>query len=106
MLKLRTITHYSLHFLAPVILAWVFFNEQWQMAWVIMIATMLVDIDHLLAKPMFDSDRCSIGFHPLHSYPVICFYFLLLFVPNFYIQVIATGLLFHMFTDWQDCQWK
>jgi hypothetical protein len=106
MLTLKTLTHYSLHFLAPGILAWVLFNEQWQIAWAVMIATMLVDVDHLLAKPMFDPDRCSIGFHPLHSYVAISFYFLLLFVSNFYVQVMAVGLLFHMFTDWQDCQWK
>lgn len=101
----RTLVHYSLHFLAPGIIAFVLFKEQWEMAWIIMLVTMVVDLDHLLAKPMFDPNRCSIGFHLLHSYPAITAYFLLLFVPNFYIQVIAIGLLFHMFTDWQDCLW-
>ena len=64
---------------------------------------MLVDADHLLATPIFDPDRCSIGYHPLHSYYAIVLYFVLLFFPK--TRIIAVGLLFHMFTDWQDCQW-
>ena len=68
-----------------------------------MIATMLVDIDHLLATPMFDPHRCSIGFHPLHSYYAIAVYFVLLLFPK--MRIIATGLLFHMLTDYQDCLW-
>ncbi len=68
-----------------------------------MIATMLVDLDHLLATPIFEPGRCSIGFHPLHSYPAIAVYFLLLFLPK--LRIIAVGLLFHMLTDWQDCLW-
>lgn len=105
MCKWQTLVHYSLHFIAPGLLAWVFFNEQWELAWGIMIATMLVDLDHLLARPIFDAQRCSIGFHPLHSYVAIGVYILLLFVPNFYVQVAAVGLLFHMLTDWLDCLW-
>lgn len=102
---LQTVVHYSLHFIAPGLLVWVFFPESWFLAWGIMIGTMLVDLDHLLARPIFDPNRCSIGFHPLHSYPAIFIYFVLLFVPNWYVQVIAVGLLFHMLTDWQDCLW-
>ncbi len=71
----------------------------------LMVATMLVDLDHSLANPMFDPSRCSIGFHPLHSYPAIGIYALLLLVPNRYVKIIALGLLFHMLTDWQDCLW-
>ncbi len=70
-----------------------------------MIATMLVDLDHLLANPIFDSSRCSIGFHPLHSYYAIGGYFLLLFIPNTKVKIVAVGLLFHMITDFQDCLW-
>lgn len=105
MLSLQTCIHYSFHFIAPGLLAWLLFPERWEIAWVLMLATMLVDLDHLLAKPIFDPSRCSIGFHVLHTYPAIIVYFLLLFVPNFYIQAIAAGLLFHMYTDWQDCLW-
>ena len=31
-----------------------------------MLATMVVDLDHLLADPILDPQRCGIGFHPLH----------------------------------------
>lgn len=101
---LKPIVHYSLHFLAPGLIALIFFRKEWKKAWIIMIATMLVDADHLLATPVFDPDRCSIGYHPLHSYYAIAVYFVLLFFPK--TRIIAVGLLFHMFTDWQDCQWS
>ncbi|TKC06977.1 DUF6122 family protein [Pedobacter frigoris] len=99
----RPLVHYSLHLLAPGVIAFLFFRDQWKRAWLIMLATMLVDADHLLATPIFDSTRCSIGYHPLHSYYAIAVYFMLLFFPK--TRIIALGLLFHMFTDWQDCQW-
>lgn len=99
----QPITHYSLHILFPGLIAWVFFRKAWKRAWLIMIATMLVDVDHLLADPMFDPTRCSIGFHPLHSYYAIGVYFFLSFFAKF--RIIAIGLLFHMLTDYQDCLW-
>lgn len=68
-----------------------------------MIATMLVDLDHLLADPIFDPNRCGIGFHPLHSYYAIAVYFVMAFFPRF--RIAAIGLLFHMLTDFQDCLW-
>lgn len=99
----QPVVHYSLHFLVPGILALVFFNSRWKDAWLIMVLTMLVDLDHLLATPIFDPGRCSIGFHPLHSYYAIGVYIVLLFFPK--TRVVGIGLLFHMFTDWQDCAW-
>ncbi|WP_253311312.1 DUF6122 family protein [Chryseobacterium sp. HSC-36S06] len=67
---------------------------------------MAVDADHLLATPIFDPNRCSIGFHYLHSYPAIAGYLLLLlFVKNMTVRMIMVGLLFHMLTDFQDCLW-
>lgn len=69
-----------------------------------MLATMLVDLDHLLAYPnIFDPSRCSIGFHPLHSYYAIGLYFVLFLFPKW--RIIAVGLLFHMLTDYVDCMW-
>lgn len=102
---LRPIIHYSLHLFFPGLIAWVFFRENWKIAWLIMILTMLIDLDHLLIKPIFNSNRCSIGTHPLHSYYVIIIYFFMLFVPNLYVRIIAVGLLFHMFTDFQNYLW-
>lgn len=101
--EIQFITHYSLHFLFPGVIAWVFFREKWKKAWLIMLATMLVDLDHLLASPIFDPDRCSIGFHPLHSYYAIGVYAIVAFFPS--VRIIAIGLLLHMLTDYQDCLW-
>ena len=101
----QMVLHYGLHFLAPGLLAWIFFRSNWRLSWALMVATMLVDLDHLLASPIFDSDRCSIGFHPLHSYYAIGFYFLLLLFPNRYVRIVAIGLLLHMFADYIDCLW-
>ena len=71
-----------------------------------MLMTMLVDLDHLLADPVFAPGRCSIGFHPLHSWDAISVYFLMfLFFKNKNIKIISIGLLFHMLTDFQDCLW-
>jgi len=97
----QPIIHYSLHFIFPGALAYLLFRDHWNRAWLIMIATMLVDLDHLLADPIFDPDRCSVGFHLLHSYYAIAIYFVMLFVPK--VRIIAVGLLFHMFTDTIDC---
>lgn len=100
---LRLVIHYGLHFAAPALIAWVFFQPQWKKAYVMILATMLVDIDHLLADPIFDANRCSIGFHPLHSYYAIAGYGVMLAFSK--TRVIAVGLLFHMLTDLQDCLW-
>ncbi len=62
---------------------------------------MLVDLDHLLANPIFDPTRCSINFHPLHTMPAIVLYIILLFPKK--TRVLAIALLFHMLTDWFDC---
>ncbi len=69
-----------------------------------MLATMLVDLDHLFATPIFDPGRCSINFHPLHTYWAMAGYVVLLFFRK--TRIIAVGLLFHMLTDYIDCQWN
>lgn len=103
---LQQITHYGLHFIFPGVIAWLFFKENWKQAWGIMLATMLVDLDHLLADPVFEPGRCGIGFHPLHSYYAIAGYLLIFFFARVKsIRLVALGLLFHMFTDYQDCLW-
>jgi hypothetical protein len=93
--------HYSLHFLAPGLIAWVFYRDRWKQVWLILLATMLVDLDHLLATPIFDPNRCSIGFHPLHTYPAMAVYAVMLIFPK--TRIVGIGLLFHMLTDWIDC---
>ena len=67
----------------------------------ILVSTMLVDLDHLLASPIYDPTRCSIGFHPLHGYIPIGFYGLLLL--HKYSRIVGLGLMIHMLLDIIDC---
>lgn len=94
--------HMVLHFAVPLAIAWLFYRPQWLRAFLILIATMLVDLDHLLATPIFDPDRCSIGFHPLHRWPAIAVYCLMLLPAK--TRILGIGLLVHMILDWGDCQ--
>jgi hypothetical protein len=91
----------ALHFLMPGLIAVLFFKPRWQRVWLVMILTMVVDIDHLLASPVYDPSRCSINFHPLHSYPAIFGYALLAAFPK--TRIIGLGLLLHMGADLTDC---
>jgi hypothetical protein len=93
--------HLALHAAVPGAIALLFFRPNWKRAWLIMFSTMLVDLDHLLADPIYDPDRCGIGFHPLHTYPAISAYVLLL-VPR-RTRLIALGLVIHMALDALDC---
>ena len=104
LLSAQTLVHYGLHFVFPVVLALVFFPLMWQAAYLLMLATMAIDLDHLLAKPIFDPLRCSVGYHPLHSFYAIPVYALLLLLSA--TQIVAVGLLFHLFTDTVDCLWN
>lgn len=97
----QQIVHYSFHFLVPLAIALLFYRRRWGYAYIVLLLTMLVDLDHLLATPVFSPCRCSIGFHILHSYPAIAVYALLLFVKP--VRLIAIGLLWHMVTDYIDC---
>lgn len=100
---LKLFVHYFLHFVFPAFFAFIFYRKEWKKVYLLLLSTMLVDLDHLLAAPIFDPNRCSIGFHPLHSYYAILIYLLGLFFLKGNYRIIAIGLLFHMFTDWQDC---
>lgn len=94
--------HIALHFFTPLIVAGTFFRKRWKYAYVVMMATMLVDIDHLLATPVYDPGRCSIGFHPLHQPWFIALYVVLCFFPKS--RLVGIGLVLHMCLDAIDCQ--
>ena len=97
--------HIALHFLIPALLTGIFFRKNWKLAYLLMIATMLVDIDHLLADPIYDPKRCGIGFHPLHELWFIVFYVALCFVPKMpRTRLVGVGLTVHMALDAIDCQ--
>ena len=94
--------HYSLHFIFPILIAFIFFRKDWKKVYLIMILTMMVDLDHLLANPIYQADRCSINFHPLHTNYAIVVYALMTFFRKPF-NIIGIGLLLHMLTDFIDC---
>ena len=96
------ILHYSLHIFLPLIIAILFFKKDWKKMYLIMLLTMVVDLDHLLANPIYQADRCSINFHPLHSYYAIAVYFIMSFFKRPF-NIIGIGLVLHMIADFTDC---
>lgn len=64
-------------------------------------AGIIIDIDHILATPIFDVDRCSINFHLLHSYWAIgCYVLLFVIKPT---RIWGLAFLIHILADWVDC---
>ncbi len=99
---MQAFTHYFLHIGLPLCIAFVFFRKDWRKVYFLFLATMLVDLDHLVANPIFQADRCSINFHPLHTYYALILYAILLFFRRPF-NLIGLGLLLHMLTDFIDC---
>ncbi len=117
------IPHIAVHVAVPVLLALALYRPQWRGVALILIATIIVDVDHLLADPIYDPERCSIGFHPLHTGPAITVYLVLAVLPLVLrpkmgnrsgtawelrsaarlAHLIGLGLLIHMALDWGDC---
>jgi len=93
----RALVHILLHLVAPGAVAGIFFRPRWRQAWLVMVATMAIDLDHLLATPIFDPNRCSLGFHPLHSWPAALVYLVLTCSPVG--RVVGIGLLLHLGAD-------
>ena len=94
--------HILLHFLVPAVVVALFFRDKWRIDYLILMSTMLVDLDHLLANPVYDPERCSIAFHPLHSFLAIGLYLALCFPKQ--TRLIGIGLMIHMALDSLDCQ--
>ena len=92
-----------MHLLVPGLIAFLFFPDKWIRVWLIFLATMLIDLDHLFATPIFDPQRCSIGFHPLHSYVALGIYVIGLFFKQ--TRIVAIALVYHLITDAVDCLW-
>ncbi|HUH26690.1 DUF6122 family protein [Gelidibacter sp.] len=98
---LQSFTHYGIHFGLPLVVAFFFFRSNWKSAYLIMIATMLIDLDHLLATPLFDPGRCSINFHPFHTYYAMIVYVGFLFFKK--TRILGIGLVIHILADATDC---
>lgn len=94
--------HIFLHFLAPALVCLAFFRKNWLKAYGALMLTMAVDLDHLLASPIYDPNRCSIGFHPLHRLPLVIAYLAMCFAP--FTRLVGLGLSIHMILDSLDCQ--
>lgn len=93
--------HILAHLILPPLIARLAFPKRWKRVALIMLATMLVDLDHLLADPIYDPMRCSIGFHPLHQPPAIITYGAMSLWPP--TLPAGLGLLIHMGLDGLDC---
>jgi len=86
----------------PIVIAFFFYRKEWIKVALWFLVTMLVDLDHLWATPIYDANRCSIGYHFLHQYGAIVFYGMLLFLKKPF-RFLGLGLLMHMLTDAIDC---
>ncbi|MFL3660702.1 MAG: DUF6122 family protein [Polaribacter sp.] len=100
-MSLKLILHYGCHFVLPLFISVVFFKRKWKQVFLIFLCSMLVDLDHLLATPIFENSRCSINYHPLHSYTAISCYAIGLFFKK--TRILCIALLLHMITDYIDC---
>lgn len=98
---LQTFIHYGCHVFIPLAIALIVYKEIWVKAFLIMLSGLWIDVDHLLANPLFDPNRCSINFHPLHTYIAISVYILLLLPKK--TRLIGLGLVIHILADTIDC---
>ncbi|WP_282180510.1 DUF6122 family protein [Maribacter stanieri] len=97
----RFIAHYGIHFVVPIIIAYYFYKENRLWAAIILLSGIIIDLDHLLAIPLFEPNRCSINFHPLHTYWAIAVYALLFSVKR--TRIFGLALLIHILADTVDC---
>ncbi|MEL6303229.1 MAG: DUF6122 family protein [Bacteroidota bacterium] len=98
---LRLFIHYGIHFIVPFLIAFLVFKKQQWKVLAIFLLGMVIDVDHLLAEPIFDPNRCSIGFHPLHSYVAIAVYVGLSIWSK--TRLIGFSLSLHILADTADC---
>ncbi len=98
---LRLLIHYGIHFLAPIAIGLLFFKTYQKRVILILLAAIVIDLDHFLANPIFDPNRCSIDFHPLHSYWALGVYGALLFFRKS--RIFGIALLLHIMADAVDC---
>ena len=100
-MSFKFLLHYSFHFLVPIAIALLFYKKKWIQVYLIFIGTMFIDLDHLLANPIFDPNRCSINFNPLHTYYAAGAYILMVIPKKS--RILGIAFLLHLFTDYLDC---
>ncbi|MEH6570965.1 MAG: DUF6122 family protein [Halioglobus sp.] len=94
--------HLALHFLVPLAMAATFYRRRLATSFTLMMFGLLIDVDHLLADPIYAADRCSIHFHPLHTVGPIALYGLALLHPK--TRIVGIGLCIHILLDTLDCR--
>lgn len=100
---LQPLLHYGGHWLAVFVIAAILWRERWLRAGAVLASANLIDLDHLLADPVFDPERCSIGFHALHGWEAALVYLLMLGAPRWWIRALGLGALWHLAVDYGDC---
>ena len=64
-------------------------------------ASNLIDLDHLLANPVYDPNRCGINLHPLHNWILFPFYFFGSVWGRY--KYLFWGVSMHLILDFFDC---
>lgn len=100
-ITLPFLLHYFMHLIFPFILSRILFPGSWKKAGLVMLLTMVIDLDHLFADPVYDPGRCSIQYHPLHTFQAAGIYLAGLFY--YKTRWIALGLILHVSVDFADC---
>lgn len=115
--------HIALHFILPLLMALALWwwskqqkwqqpkQQQWWHNYLWMLGGMVIDLDHLLADPIYDPERCSIGFHPLHSGTAVVFYLVVLVSTWAWpsalwrqrARMVLLGIGIHLILDASDC---
>lgn len=98
---IRFLVHYGIHFIVPIAIAWLFYRKRFKEAVLILWLGIIIDLDHLWAIPIFDPDRCSIGFHTLHTFVAFIIYLVLFVYPK--TRIYGLALLLHLVADSTDC---
>ncbi len=102
---LQPILHYGGHWLVPFAIGWLIWRENWLRAGLVIASANLIDLDHLLADPIFDPNRCSIGFHYLHGWVGAGLYAAMIALPKapWWVRALGIGALWHLAVDYGDC---
>lgn len=95
--------HIISHFLVPALVSlFIDLNPNANLKRIaLMLCGLAIDLDHFLATPIYDSERCSIGFHPLH-HPYMAILYLALAFPR-KSRWLGIGLVLHLLLDTLDC---
>jgi hypothetical protein len=99
--------NWAIHILADIVVAGIVsavfpkYRKDFKKIALILISTNLMDVDHLLAEPIYDPQRCGINFHPLHSWYMFPVYAGGLFTER--TRWFSIGIIMHLILDGFDC---